>query len=167
MRISILLAVLVIATDAVHAQHPSRPLPAFPVHDAAGAATLSTSFGWDERVVLVYLEPGCDACGDVLEALARVETPGAGSHVVLLIRGSLEQAAQFAAREIPPALQGVAWFADVDGVAAPALTLRGAPALMGVEREQIAWTYRGMPRRQLLDALLRTWLSPAQPGDRR
>lgn len=78
---------------------------------------------------------------------------------------SIDRTAQFAAREIPPALQGIAWFADVDRAAAAALELRGAPAVMGVEREEIAWTYRGMPQRQLLDSLVRSWLTAMPPGD--
>jgi hypothetical protein len=165
MRILILTLALTIATATLHAQHPSRPLPAFSVYDAGGGPTPSTALGAGGRIVLVYVQPGCDPCGELLEALARVDTPGLASRVVLVIDGSLDQAAQFAAREIPPALQGVAWFADVDRVAAPALELRGAPAVMGIEREHIEWTYRGLPQRKLLDSVMRTWLGPVPPGE--
>src|SRR5262245_41048210 len=157
---SMLLLSLAASASAQSAQSDARPLAPFTLYDARGIAVQSAALAPAGRATLLFVRPSCRSCEHLLVALARLDAPNLTTQLVIVIQAPLEQAAAFAARDLPVELQSVRWLADVDASAWNAMGLKGVPVLVGVESSRIAWSYNGAPARTLLDSLMRTWAAP-------
>jgi hypothetical protein len=159
MRIVTLVSMLVLLSAMAGAQASRPPLPAFTVLDPSGNAVSSLALVGGRPTVLAVVRPSCGRCDQLLNALGRLqeETGAVQGALVILVESPSDEAAAFAARRIPSSLTGVPWFADSGRTVRAALELKGTPALFGVERASIAWSYAGAPERGLLESLLRTW----------
>ena len=159
MRILILVSMLALLPAMARAQSSRPPFPAFTVLEPSGTAVSSTTLVAGRPTVLAIVRPSCGRCDQLLNALGRLqeEAGAVGGALVILVESPPDEAAAFVARKIPPALSGVPWFADAGREARAALELKGTPALFGIERSSIAWSYAGTPERGLLESLLRTW----------
>jgi hypothetical protein len=160
MKIIFPFTLLLALAASASAQSAARLLPPFTVYDAAGVALQSDAVAAAGRATLVFVRPSCRACEQLLGALARLDAPSLHAQLTVVILAPVDQAAAFAARDLPAELQSVRWFADADANAWKAMSLKGVPVLVAVEDGQIAWSYNGAPARSLLESLMRTWLVP-------
>lgn len=160
MRILILVSMLALSPATAGAQD-RVPFPAFEVLDPSGNAVSSTAVVAGRPLVIAIVRPSCGRCVQLLNALGRLreEVGVGGVGLAILVESSADEAAAFAARKIPSPLQDVPWFADTGRTARAALALEGTPALVGIERARVAWSYAGTPERGLFESLLRTWTS--------
>jgi hypothetical protein len=120
-----------------------RPLPDFEVTSADAGTVSSAALGDASHWLLIYIQPDCAPCDAVADLWSDAKPPAPASRVrVVVAATSVERLPQVQARY--PMLAGAAWYADSTGAAGRALGLTGAPALLGVRGETIAWTSLGL-----------------------
>jgi hypothetical protein len=120
-----------------------RPLPEFEVTSADAATVSSAALGDSSRWLLIYMRPECPPCDAVAELWSDAESPAPLARVrVIVAATSVETLPQVQARY--PMLRGAVWYADSTGAAGRALGLTGAPVLLGMRGEAIAWISQGL-----------------------
>ena len=135
-----------------------RPLPAFTVTSPAGAAVASAALSGQERWVLIYVSPDCRSCDRLLASLRDWQSPQLTSRTVVIVRGSSAPAAAYVAERLPSAV-AVSWYVDERSEAWQALSLKGTPVLIGVERGEIDWTISGVLNDpKALESVVRKWV---------
>jgi hypothetical protein len=149
---------LIVATATIAASE-RRPLPAFTVTSPSGAAVASTALSAQPRWVLIYVSPGCRSCDRLLQSLKEWQSPQLTSRTVVIVRGPSLEAAAYIAERMPPESAATAWYADEGSEAWQALSLKGTPVLIGVERGEINWTIGGVLNDpKALESVVRKWV---------
>lgn len=151
--------VLLIVATASLAASERRPLPAFSVTSAAGIAVGSATLSGQPRWVLIYVSPGCRSCDRLLQSLKEWHSPQLTSRTVVIVRGASLDAAAYIAERMPPESAATAWYADEGSEAWQALSLKGTPVLIGVDRGEINWTIGGVLNDPgALESVVRKWV---------
>ena len=149
---------LIVATAGV-AGAERRPLPAFTVTSPAGAAVASAALSGQERWVLIYVSPDCRSCNRLLASLKEWQSPQLTSRTVVIVRGPSAAAAAYVTEQLPAEVAAIARYADEGDAAWQALSLKGTPVLIGVERGEIDWTIGGVLNDpKALESVVRKWV---------
>ena len=135
------------------------PLPAFRVVSPDGTPVAAGELTAQSRWVLLYIAPGCAPCDDLLRATATWQPQAQPGRIVVVIRGSLTDAAAYLEKNAPRKIGTVVWFADAGDQAWQALKLTGTPVLIGVQDRVIKWAIAGVLNDPtMVGSVVRTWL---------
>jgi hypothetical protein len=135
------------------------PLPVFRVLSPDGRPIASSELTAQSRWVMLYIAPGCAPCDDLLRATGSWQPQALPGRIVVLIRGTLTDAAAYVEKNPPRRVATVAWFADAGDEAWQALKLTGTPVLIGVQDGEMKWSIAGVLNDpQMVDSVVRTWL---------
>lgn len=153
---TVIFAGLLLLVALVQAKKPA-PLPDFPLTTTDGNVVNFSKLHLPDHWLLFYVNDNSGYSTAVLDAL-RNEPPSAlnGKMLVIVSGAAGKDIAPFAARY--PHLKTVTWYADPKRDALRALSLRGAPTVLGVRQDTIQWMLTGAladPSR--LTAILRSW----------
>jgi hypothetical protein len=150
---------LLIAATVGVAGAERRPLPAFTVTSPAGNGVTSAALSSEERWVLIYVSPDCRSCDRLLASLKEWQSPQLTSRTVVIVRGPAAAAAAYVAARLPAEVAAIAWYADERSEAWQALSLKGTPVLIAVERGEIDWTIAGVLNDpKALEPVVRRWV---------
>ncbi len=146
-------------TSAMAAARGQQPLPSFNVQAPSGAAAASVQLTRASQWVLVYIAPGHKPSHDLLEALGQWQVQANPARVVVIVRGSLADAAALIDKIRPDATAAPAWYADPSNAAWQALNLRSTPALIGVRDGVMQWTISGVLNDpKMVEPVIRNWV---------
>jgi hypothetical protein len=120
-----------------------KPLPMFVVSDVDDRAVTSGDLVRDGKWLLVYAQPGCEACATLLRSIDPQAHPRMPSRIVVIIGGGDAAGARRAAEAFPE-LAGVAWFADPGRTMAALMPLGGAPIVFGMRGNVTEWRLAGL-----------------------
>jgi len=135
------------------------PLPAFRVLGPDGAPIASRQLTAESRWVMLYIAPGCAPCDDLLRATGTWQLQPRPGRIVVLIRGTVTDAAAYVEKNPARKVATVTWFADAGDEAWQALELTGTPVLIGVQDGEMKWTIAGVLNDpKMVDSVVRTWL---------
>ena len=134
-----------------------KPLPAFTLSDASGAAVESAALVHQGTWLLIYVRPGCLPCQSLLKSVKLDRAPLLPSRIVVIVGGiPAEDLAAFA--QPYAELRQAAWYTDTGRLAETALALTGLPITMGLRRDQMEWRLAGIPAKPIdLPSMLKTW----------
>jgi len=152
--VSACLALLLLAAPVSSADE-GRPLPAFTVTSANGAAVSSAALSQQPRWLLIYVSTACRSCDRLIESLKQWQSPGLAARTVIVVRGS------DAARYIDDRKSAgdVSWYSDQGDEGWRSLELQSTPTLMGIERGEIRWTLNGVLNEpKALESVVRKWV---------
>ena len=151
-------AALIVA-GATLAAIEQRPMPAFEVVNAAGAATSSAAIGPGGKWILIYVTPECRSCQRLFTAMEEWNSAQRGGATVVRVQGEHAAVQAYAAERLPAAVVGSRWYADASGAARRALALTGSPVIIGMRDQQISWALAGVLNDPAaLESALRTWV---------
>lgn len=141
-----------------------RPLPAFEITNAAGTVVPSATIGPGGKWLLIYVTPECGTCVRLFKSMEQWNSPQVNLATVVIVQGPFAGAQRYAADNLPEALVGGRWFADVGDAGRSALKLTGAPVLIGMQDQQIKWAIAGVLNDPTaLESALRTWVEKDRP----
>jgi hypothetical protein len=140
-----LVSVLVCAMAA-----PVRPaaiertrLPLFELLGADGNGVTTDRLIRAGRWMVIYVQPDCRACENLLRIVMTAEHPRIPSRLAIILGGStLDEVRATAARF--PELSEAAWFADPSKASVPPLQIRATPAIFGLNGDMIEWSLGGV-----------------------
>jgi hypothetical protein len=136
-----------------------RPLPAFDLVSASGAAVPSSRFATADRWLVVSVAPECGSCDRLLAALAERRATVAADRIAIVIAGDLNAARHYADQRAIAA-SGFAWYADASGAAARALGAQRVPALAGIGGGELAWSIGGVLNQpSAIERAIRGWIA--------
>ena len=152
------LAAIAIAVAPMHASQ-QRPLPAFEVVAPDGAVVSGQQLSAEQRWLVLYVTPGCRSCDQILGSLKEWHTSQLASRLVIVVRASSEQTAEYIGSRLPAEASDVRWYADVNGGAWQALAISGTPVLLGVDAGEIKWVIGGVLNDpKALEPVVRSWV---------
>lgn len=139
------------------ATRQSETLPKVEVKSLDGRALGSHQLSSPSKWALVYIQPHCDPCEDLLRAFkGSGEQADWGQKLKIVVGGGEEEAKLVAERFAW--LPESSFHADSAGALARELKLTGAPVIFGLQRENIEWSLAGMPSdSRTLRSILTTW----------
>jgi hypothetical protein len=137
-----------------------RPLPAFQVVTADGAAVASAQLTAESQYLLVYVSAASSTSRKLLDAMGEWATPELARRTVLVIGGTPQEAQRFIDAGIPEPLQGMTRYFDTARSAWQALGLRGSPVLLGVRDGRTEWSLSGvLGDPAALKSVVLTWVN--------
>lgn len=138
-----------------------KPLPAFTVTDLQSRTVESADLVREGNWLLVYLQAGCDGCGELLQLLDAKALPDAPLRTVIVVGGMDERAVASAATAFPH-LASARWLADPDRTLARVLPAASAPVVFGLHAQMLEWSIAGLvPSVSAVRSALVTWIGRA------
>lgn len=137
----------------------SKPLPPFEVRALDGRVVKSRQLATGDKWLLVYVEPGCKPCEEVLRVFKRQPPLASVEQKVAVIVGgrTADEVKRLTSRF--PWIPDDCWYADPSSQSAAALKAKGAPVVYGVRSGEIEWSLDGaLANAQKLEAILLTWI---------
>jgi hypothetical protein len=121
-----------------------RAWPAFTLTRLGDPAPVSSaSLVRDGQGTVLVIRPACAPCRAVLQRFSDPASPRLRAGQLAVVLSGMSAAEAAAVRASAPRLGAADWYVDSSGAAADALDAQGAPALLGVRGDRIAWTLRG------------------------
>lgn len=138
----------------------TKPLPLFEVRALDGRKVKSQQLAGGDKWLLVYVEPGCKPCEEVLRVFKRQPPLASIEQKLAVVVGgrSAEEVKSLASRFawIPESC----WYADASSASATALKAKGAPVVFGIRSGRIEWSLSGvLANSQKLESILLTWVA--------
>src|SRR5712672_2100052 len=151
--------VLTVGASAL-APGEQRPVPAFDLMSADGAAVASSSLSTEPRWLLVYVSPDCRSCDRLISSVIDWQRTLPPNRIVLVIDGSSSAALSYAHDRGIADVTGITWYADPARHGRNALGLQYSPALVAVENGQLAWVVSGVLNDpQAVEQVVRGWMA--------
>jgi hypothetical protein len=153
---AVLLALLPI--PAAHATAPAA-LAAFTVQTLDGSTVSTATWTMQGKSLLIYVEANCQPCATLLARLVKKDYPQIAAHAIVIVGGSSPTGTK-AVMQLYPELATASWFADPSRATLPALSLSGAPVIMGINGKTVQWSLSGVmkdPEQQR--SVLNSWLT--------
>ena len=136
------------------------PLPTFQVVTAEGAVVSSAQLTSEPQYLLVYVNSASLTSRKLLNALGEWATPELARRTVLVIGGTPQEAQRFIESGVPESLQAMTRYLDTGRTAWQALSLRGAPVLIGVRNGRTEWSLSGvLSEPAALKSVVLTWVN--------
>jgi hypothetical protein len=153
-----LTAALIVAAGRVGMAVERKPLPAFTLTAADGAAVTSDRLVQSATWALIYVTPQCAPCQAVLRSLDRPGTSAPHRRLVIVVAADAEGLRAEAGRYAN--LSDATWLADPSHAMLQLFEQPGAPVIFGVRARMIEWSLAGV----LMDAtdaesIVVAWLS--------
>ena len=123
-------------------------LPNFNLKNLADVEVASSHFAERSKWLLVYLEPNCGSCFELLESFKQPELiSDLPQKVVVIVAGATADEAKKIA-ENNPWIPPQAWYADRNRETMSALKLTGLPITVGFRKEHEEWRLAGFPKQE-------------------
>ena len=119
-----------------------QPLPDASLLDRDGARVALRQLSAAEQWAIVYVAVGCMPCERLLASLDAGFDEAAAPRVAILVSGEPAAARAWLGRFAKLAAGN--WYVDVGGAAGQAMRVPGAPTLLGVRRDEVAWSVAGL-----------------------
>lgn len=120
-----------------------RPLPALTFAALDGQAVESRQIVRPQTWLLLYVQPDCQPCEELLRAVDLKAEPALADRTTIVV-GAVDPAGLAKMIEAHPDLAGVSWVADPDRTMAAALGFGGAPVALGLKSQMIEWSLSGV-----------------------
>lgn len=132
-------------------------LPRVEVKSLDGRALDSHQLASTSKWLLVYVQPHCGPCQDLLLTFKGLEAPSDLRQKVKIVIGGDEEQARLVAERFAW-LPESSFHADSAGALARDLKLTGAPVIFGLQGENIEWSLAGVPADvRTLRSILTSW----------
>jgi hypothetical protein len=136
-----------------------KPLAAFNVVGADGAAVSSSQLPVSNQWLLIYVVPGCKSCDLLLRSLKSWQSAQLLQQTIVIVGAEAPAAQAYMRQTMPARLQAIRWYADARGEAWNTLQLTGTPVVVGVNQRQIQWAISGVLNDpNALGSLVKTWV---------
>jgi len=133
------------------------PLPNLELQALDGSTVKSSDWPLHGKWVLIYVEGRCDVCTGLLGRLNKRDYPQLAAWTIVIAGGVQPEGVQGLQQRFPD-LAGASWYADPSRNASAALSLRGAPVILGIQDKIVRWGSTGMPAdSKRLQSMLTTW----------
>ncbi len=147
-------------TSVLAAARGQQPFPSFNVQAPGGSVAANAQLTRALQWVLVYVAPSHKPSHDLLEALGQWQVQADPARVVVIVRGSLADAATLIEQTRSDSTTSLAWYADSSDAAWQALNLRSTPALIGVKDGAVQWTISGVLNDpKMIEPVIRNWVA--------
>ncbi len=136
-----------------------RPLPAFPLTMLDGSPTNSIAAAGGGTRLIVYVSPGSAPSDRLVRALKQWDSEALRGRTLVILGNHRADAQKWVDAAGADAL-AVPYAVDEGGEGRRALSLTGAPHLLGIADGRIEWAISGVlndPR--ILESVIRTWLA--------
>lgn len=154
---TLLFAACAVAAAGAAAAQPPAQLPAFAVTRLDGHTAQSTSLASDGTWLLVYLEPKCPPCDELLDRAGRERRESLSR--IVFVGGGMDANAVTELAAKHQNLGASVWVADPPRASAAALQVHASPGIYGLRGTAIEWRMAGsLHRRGALESVLFTWL---------
>ncbi len=159
----LLLAVLLTATQVANARPimpgEVKPLPDFIVTSLDGQTTVTSAqlAAAPDRWLLIYLQPNCQPCREVLRVLEKKDADY-GRRVIVIVGGAATDGEVNTLVAKSPWIAADSWYRDDSKEVAAKLRLGGVPMIYGVHDAQMQWELTGvLADTKSLKSILTTW----------
>ena len=158
----LVVAIGVITATVVLRAIERKPLPDFQVTALDGTSIKSADLVKQGKWLLIYVQAPCTSCDSMLKAVDATAHPDLPERVAIIVGGTDAPRAASIVSSYPD-LAAATWYADPPAAARTALSLPGAPAVLGLKNGELVWSLLGVPDVESVRSAMASWCSSRLP----